>query len=133
MASSVTAAIPTAQQQRINYLNLLIAQLRNQNPLEPMDNNQMASQLAQLSQLEQLELMNGSFKSVLAAFEQQYAASLIGKDVSFAVDDSEALLSGPVTAVTTRDGRPLLMVGSYSVPLEDVRAVRGGGTSVVDE
>ena len=41
-----------------NYMSLLVTQLQNQNPLEPMNNNDMSAQLAQYSQLEQLENMN---------------------------------------------------------------------------
>ena len=56
----VDAVSASASQIRTDYLNLLITQLRNQNPLEPMDNNEMAAQLAQFSPLEQMENMSGS-------------------------------------------------------------------------
>jgi len=48
-----------------DYMKLLVTQLQNQNPLEPLDNNEMASQLAQFSQLQQLESMNSNFESFL--------------------------------------------------------------------
>ena len=49
---------------QLDYMKLLVTQLRNQNPLEPMDSNDMASQLAQFSQLQQLELANGNLSSI---------------------------------------------------------------------
>lgn len=78
-----TSGITSASQIQMDYMNLLITQLQNQNPLEPMDNDQMASQLAQFSQLQQLESMSGSFADVLATTNRNYANSLLGKNVTF--------------------------------------------------
>jgi len=44
----------SAQKQQIDFLNMLMVQLKNQNPSQPMDNQQFAAQLATFSQLEQL-------------------------------------------------------------------------------
>jgi len=71
----------------MDYMNLLIVQLQNQNPLEPLDNNEMASQLAQFSQLQQLETMNESFSDVLTATQRNYANSLLDKTVTFYSQD----------------------------------------------
>ena len=88
--------IATASEIQMDYMKLLVEQLRNQNPLEPLDSNDMASQLAQFSQLQQLELantnlgsLNTSFEAVLAATNRNYANSLIGKTVTFFADDEE--------------------------------------------
>jgi len=74
---------------QMDYMKVLIAQLQNQNPLEPMDNNEMASQLAQFSQLQQLESMNSNFAQILAITNRSYANSLIGKEVAFFAQDTE--------------------------------------------
>jgi flagellar basal-body rod modification protein FlgD len=66
-----------------DYLALLVAQLQYQNPLEPMDNSEMASQLAQFSSLQQLESMSQSFADVLTTVNRSYANSLLGKQVTF--------------------------------------------------
>lgn len=75
---------------QMDYMKVLITQLQNQNPLEPMDNNEMASQLAQFSQLQQLESMNSNFAQILAITNRSYANSLIGKEVTFFAQDTEA-------------------------------------------
>ena len=49
----------SAGQQRLDFMTLLVTEMRNQNPLEPMDNQQMAAQLAQFTQLDLTEAMNG--------------------------------------------------------------------------
>jgi flagellar basal-body rod modification protein FlgD len=68
-------------------MQLLITQLQNQNPLEPMDNNDMSAQLTQFSQLEQLENMSQNFSNVLTSMERSYSGSLLGQTVSFTADD----------------------------------------------
>ena len=123
--ASRTAAptLDSAGQQQINYLNLLITQLRNQNPLEPMDNNQMAMQLAQLSQLQELETMNGSFKDLLTATQAKYAASLIGKNVMFMPEGEQTALMGQVGGIEMVDGEPRLCIGNYSVPVGNILGI----------
>ena len=74
---------------QMDYMKVLIAQLQHQNPLEPMNNNEMASQLAQFSQLQQLESMNSNFAQILAITNRSYANSLIGKEVTFFAQDME--------------------------------------------
>ena len=72
---------------QMDYMKLLITQLQNQNPLEPLNNQEMASQLAQFSQLQQLESMNSSFAGVLTTTNRNYANSLLGKNVTFYAED----------------------------------------------
>jgi len=115
---------PTSADIRTDYMQLLVTQLQNQNPLEPLDNNQMASQLAQLSQLEQLENMNGTFRQVLAAQELLQAMELIGKEVTFLPGGQDAPLSGRVDAVEVYDTGTRLKVGDHVVDLAEVESIR---------
>ena len=82
-----TTGIASASNIQMDYMRLLVTQLQNQNPLEPMDNNEMASQLAQFSQLSQLESMSSSFAEVLKTTERNYANSLLDKNVTFYFTD----------------------------------------------
>ncbi len=84
---SSISSIASASNIQADYMKILVAQLQNQNPLEPMDNNEMASQLAQLSQLGQIESLNRSFSEVLTTTRRSYADSLIGKNVTFFSED----------------------------------------------
>ena len=113
-------------------MKLLIAQLQNQNPLEPLDNNDMAAQLAQFSQLQQLESMSSSFAKVLATAERSYASSLIGKEVTFFKETDTgdlAEMSGVVRKVfNDPDGENLLLIletaeGGYTLSLDGVISV----------
>jgi flagellar basal-body rod modification protein FlgD len=113
---------------QMDYMKLLVAQLQNQNPLEPLDNQEMASQLAQFSQLQQLESMNSSFARVLASVERDYASSLIGKEVSFLAateaGTTEARSSEVEQVYHGVDGAITLAVGGYDIGLENVLSVK---------
>ena len=115
-----------------DYMKLLITQLRNQNPLEPMNNSEMASQLAMFSQLQQLESMNTSFSDVLATTEHSYANSLIGKEVTFLAETEAGDLintSGTVREVVNdpKDGNLLIIEtadGDYTLTLDGIISVK---------
>jgi flagellar basal-body rod modification protein FlgD len=121
------SATNTASSIQMDYMKLLITQLQNQNPLEPLDNNEMASQLAQISQLQQLESMNESFAKVLATTELTYANSLLGKEVTFMPETETGttdITSGIVEQVYNNiDGEIFLRVGNHTLGLKDVISV----------
>ena len=123
-----SSAINSASDIQMNYMKLLITQLQNQNPLEPLDNNDMASQLAQFSQLQQLETMNSSFADILSTTERNYASSLIGKEISFESendDGTQQTTSGIVEEVINNlDGQTMLVTGNNKIALEDVISVK---------
>jgi len=114
----------SASKQQLDFMTLLVTQLQNQNPLEPMDNQQMASQLAQLSQLQLTEEMNGnietmnstmgnmntSFQGAMLMAELDFAESLLGREVSFYSGYYEQIVSGRVQKVSIIDGQPMLEV-----------------------
>jgi len=75
------------------FLNLLIQQMKMQDPLEPMKNEQMIAQLAQFSSLEQLQNMSGALQQNLDVnlaigqmLSNTMAATLLGKEVHVATD-----------------------------------------------
>ena len=122
------SALSSVSSTQMDYMKLLVTELQNQNPLEPMDNNEMASQLAQFSQLQQLESMNSHFARVLATTERAYAGSLIGKEISFVTQTSDApqeVTTGNVREVYHNvDGEIMLSVGDFAIDLGDVLAVK---------
>lgn len=124
---NVPSTVQSAGDIRTDYMKLLVTQLQNQDPTEPMDNYQMAAQLTQFSQLEQLESMNKNFSQVLDSIQQTYARSLLGKEVAFVPKNSPSgvPVKGVVDEVDTpASGDILLGVGSYQVTLADIVSVR---------
>jgi len=94
---AVSSVTGSASQIQMDYMKILVAQLQNQNPLEPLDNNEMASQLAQLSQLGQIESLNSSFSAVMANTQRSYANSLIDRNVTFFAEDDVTGVLGKLT------------------------------------
>jgi len=123
------SAVNTASDIQMDYMKILVAQLQYQDPLEPLNNNEMASQLAQFSQLQQLESMSSSFSDVLTNVERTYANSLIGKEISFVVETEtgeRGILSAVVKEVYNDvEGQIVLSTGDYTLGLEDVISVKG--------
>ncbi len=77
-----------------DFMNLLIAQMKNQDPLSPMDGTQFAAQLAQFSSLEQLQNLNDSMTQSINAnlaltqsINNTLSATLIGKEVKIGGQD----------------------------------------------
>ena len=125
---SAISSTPSATDLQTDYMKLLVTQLQNQNPLEPLDNKDMSAQLAQFSQLQQTENLNTSFGKVLESVQRSYASSLIGKEVSFQVPAADGTIqtqTGEVDEVVIgADGTLLLMVDDRQVKLADVTSIR---------
>lgn len=64
---SVASPAPGGAMGKDQFLQLLVTQMKNQDPLNPMDGTQMASQLAQFSTVEQLESANTTLTQIAAA------------------------------------------------------------------
>lgn len=107
-----------------NYLKLLVTQLQNQNPLEPMDNNQMATQLAQLSQLEQAETMNSTFSKVLTSQQLTQADGMIGKQISYLPDKATDPVWITVESAAVVGGKVMVKSGATSVNIENVLEIK---------
>lgn len=91
------------------FLNLLVAQLNNQNPLEPQGNGEFIAQLAQFSQLEGIEKLNTSMGLLLSGYQSSQAlqaSSLVGHKVivptdKAVVDTAETFKGSLVLPVTS--------------------------------
>ncbi|MCK1388057.1 flagellar hook assembly protein FlgD [Bradyrhizobium sp. 21] len=81
------------------FLQLLIAEMKNQDPTNPMDTSQYMSQFAQLSSVEQAMQTNTKLDSLLSSQSLSQANGLIGKTVSF-TDATGASFSGKVASVS---------------------------------
>lgn len=78
------------------FLELMITQMNNQNPLSPQDNSEFVAQLAQFSSVEGLERLNTSFNSFMSNNALQ-ASSLVGRSV-LVDSETSTLVTGGVVA-----------------------------------
>ena len=82
--STSTTTKTAAEDQQDRFLTLLVMQLKNQDPLNPMDNAQMTSQMAQMSTVSGIEKLNTTLNSLvdnIGTSQSMQAASMIGKGV----------------------------------------------------
>lgn len=83
-ASAGAAPLSTADELRENFLKLLVTQLKHQDPLNPLENNELTTQLAQINTVTGIDALNETMQAItgqLEAGQSLQAASLIGQGV----------------------------------------------------
>ncbi len=123
-SSSVTTATNDALGKDA-FLKLLIAELSNQDPLNPMEDREFISQMATFSSLEQMQNMNNTLTGMSEA-NKFNAVQYIGKAVAFTAGDGEEAVQK--VAVVNHvwfdpDGSTILDTTEGEVPLEKVEGV----------
>lgn len=141
---SDTSSATSAEMGKAEFLSLLVAQLQNQDPLEPTDSQDFAAQLAQFSSLEQLTDMNATLEMgmemdmmLTSAVNNTLASNFIGKEVS-SYGDNVALVSGqqPELNFLLQDYADQIEVNIYDPAGNLIRTIEtkgmdGGEQSVV--
>lgn len=116
-SSSASASPQPASTNSLNYddfLTLLISELKNQDPTQPMDPGQMVSQLATVSEVGQAVQTNTTLASLLTATSLSQAEMLVGQSITSA----DGAASGQVTSVdVTGSGATATLTSGAQVPL----------------
>jgi flagellar basal-body rod modification protein FlgD len=105
------------------FLNLLITQLRYQDPTNPVNDREFIAQLAQFSSLEQASLTNQSLLLLAQMNSTSQALGLIGKKISAVLSASGETVSGLVDSVKLDNGQAWLLVGDKLISPAEVVAV----------
>jgi flagellar basal-body rod modification protein FlgD len=123
-----------SQKLQDQFMNLLISQMKNQNPLEPLKNDQFLAQTAQFQSLQELQRLNATMTSMIQSFsaltQLNNAASLIGKEATVSLPDGKEK-TGLVSGVSLEEGGVMLQIGAESVPLGAVKRI--GLPKAIDE
>jgi len=91
------------------FLKLMIAELQNQDPLNPLDNKDMLAQISQIREVGATDKLTKTLESVLLGQNIASATNLIGADITALSDDTE-LVEGLVNRVSIDQGEPKLHV-----------------------
>jgi len=117
-SDTVSGANQTLSQN--DFLQLLVAQMENQDPLQPQSDTEMASQMAQFTALTQQTNMSSSIS-------QMQANSLIGSMVTVQLPNSNSTTSGVVQSVLlgaeSSDGTPQVVINGSAYDLSQVLSV----------
>ena len=119
MEAGITSQIATT-----DYLTLLTIQLQNQDPVDPIKQEDFISQLSQFSMLEGIEGLNTSFESMLQLQEVSQGLDLVGKNIEYLDVNSGELREGIVNEFFTDGGEIKLMVNDQSITLDLISSVR---------
>jgi flagellar basal-body rod modification protein FlgD len=104
------------------FMQLLVTQLRNQDPSSPMDTNQMISQTTQLAMMEKLTTMDTTAQEGFALQMRQAAAALVGHTVSY-LDKNGDTQTGVASSVSYAGAVPVVAVGDQKLALDAILGV----------
>lgn len=119
--------------QTTDWLTLLVAQLKNQDMYNQTDNSEMMNQMAQYSQIQAIQNLVSIQEDTYAMNTTNYAASLLGKEVTVAELVSNTTSSGTtqtlvttkgvITGVTLFEGEPMVYIGEKAFSLSQIMVV----------
>jgi flagellar basal-body rod modification protein FlgD len=122
--TGTAAASGTDQMDKDMFLKLMVAQLKNQDPMNPTDSSQFLAQTAQFTSLEKLDAVASQTAQALTAQMAFGASGLVGRTVTYTGADG-AELTGTVGSVRFTATGPMLGVGDAEVDLNSVTKVAG--------
>lgn len=112
------------------FLNLLIAELQNQDPLNPMENSEMIQQISQIREISATNQLSDTLSSVLLGQNLSTASGLIGKRVDALADD-RTNIQGIVDRVTIENDQNdetkqtiRVHVGDKKIDVKNIRAIQ---------
>ena len=120
--------VPSKTLTQNDFLKLLVAQMTQQDPLNPKSDIEMIPQMVSFTQLEQSKNMQADIASLRGQQEILQANSLLGRTVEIQ-DESKAVITGPVTAVQMEEGTPKLVVNGARYALGDLLSIQPQATN----
>ena len=130
------------------FLNLMLQQLKNQDPTQPTDNTEWLSQLAQYSSLEQMTQMNTGLTNCMNYISAMYndmsmnaeitqTLSMVGKEVTITVPDEKdssktTEVTGKVTEANFKDGTGKVKVNGEYYSISNITSIRESGKGTSD-
>src|SRR3954466_14196094 len=112
--TATTATSPTKKADQAlgkdDFLKLMVAQMKNQDPMSPADDKDNIAQMAQFSSLEQITNLAAATQQLADSMQTTQTLGLIGHTVSYKAADG-TLTSGTVSAVDVAGGTPSLTIG----------------------
>ncbi|MDM4015320.1 flagellar hook assembly protein FlgD [Roseiconus lacunae] len=108
---------------RTDYLQLLTVSLKNQDPMDPVDQEKMVNDLTQFSILEGIENLNSSFGQFMQMQQLSESVGMIGKSVEYTHPITGELQSGTVSELFTSGNEVRLMVDGATVGMDQITRI----------
>ena len=142
MATSATAGITGQQGQQATtgtdafknvdlnaFLKMLIAELQNQDPMNPVNNSEILQQVSQITAIQSNQRLSNTLDALRLQQNVATANNLMDR-VVVALDDQNQQVIGKVTGVSIGDGVTKLQVGNSTVDLKNVSEILPEGTNL---
>ena len=104
------------------FLQLMITELQNQDPLNPLENAEILQQISQIREIGATGRLTETLDAVLLGQNLTSASSMIGKTVEALSDDAKTV-KGVVDKVSVTDGEPRLHIGDKAIRLTNVKEI----------
>ena len=114
----------TSELDKEAFLNLLVAQLSNQDPLDPMDNQDFIAQMATFSQLEQMTNLNSSFTDFMQGQALSQYASIVGKEVVAVDPDTGEEISGTAESVSFDSETAQVSIDGTKIDISNIQEIK---------
>ena len=105
-----------------DFLNLMITQMQNQDPLDPVSNSEMLQQISQIRAIGATAELSETLNAVLLGQNISSATNLIGKFISARSDAGEEV-QGLVDRISISDGVPKIRIDEHTISLNNVREI----------
>ncbi|WNR46649.1 flagellar hook assembly protein FlgD [Paenibacillus roseipurpureus] len=111
-----------------DFLKILITQLQNQDPTQPLQDKEFIAQMAQFTSVEQLTNMSNEMKLMRQSLG--FVSGLIGKSITWTGTDSSGVSSdhtGVVDSITFKDGNQYANVNGVEIALDKLKKIENVG------
>ena len=121
-APEAVERVPVKMLGQNEFLKLLVTQMRNQDPMQPVSDTEFIAQMAQFSSLEQTKTMSSDITKLRQGNDFLQATNLLGKEVRLNLGGM-AFTKGIVTDLNVKDGEARIIVGEKTYTLDQVNSV----------
>ncbi len=107
-----------------DFLQLLVSQMQNQDPLNPLSSNQFLQEMASFTEVTDLTQLQQLTQSLVNNEVASQGLQLLGRTVTAVDPSSGQTVSGTVSSLTMQNGQPVLTIGSAQLPVSSVVTVQ---------
>lgn len=108
--SSSTSSTTSISSSEGDFLNMLLTQITNQDPLEPMNNTEMVTQLAQFEMVEKMNNLDDKIGSMFVYQNMMNSVNFMGKEVSVLNSETGETVTGTVEGIQMQLGIPYVVI-----------------------
>lgn len=113
------------------FIKMMVAELQNQDPMNPMSNSELLQQVGQIRAIDSNDKLSTTLQSVVLGQNLATAGNMINQTVAGLSDDGNKII-GKVRMVSIDSGEAKLCVGDQTISLKNIAAVVPEGTTTED-